>query len=146
MAESKPKMPGVNEVEALGIDRSKVKFSNYKHRDDSGKTEKEQRKHEKLADKRVENRIAKKKALAKMTPIQKRKALLVGRLKAVKAKARSYTYSDAVVAAWTEEFTLIKDNPKAWNKATANGSIPYNPGNKHKMTAKERLEHMDLDD
>jgi hypothetical protein len=146
MADSKPKEPEVDEAEALGITRSKTKFSNFKHKDDPAKTDKEERKHKKLADIRVANRITKAKALAKMSPMDKRKALLVGRLKAVKAKARSTTYSDAVVAAFTEEFKLIKDSPKSWVKATANGTIPYNPGNKRKMTAKERLDRMDFDD
>lgn len=134
------------EEELLGIARSKVKFSNFKHKDDSAKTDKEERKHKKLADKRVENRIAKAKKLAKMKPIEKRLALLIGRLRAVKARDRGTTYSDAVVKAFTEEYELIKNSPKSWIKATAHGTIPYNPGNKRKITAKERLDRMDLDD
>ena len=90
--------------------------------------------------------IAKAKALAKLKPIEKRMVLLAARFKAVKSRTRAHTYSDKNIAAWLEEYNLIKDNPKSWNKITANGTKPYTPGNKRKMTAKDRLDAMDLDD
>ena len=134
----------LDEAKALGVKESKVKMSSFKDKD-SVKIERETKKHEKLCALRIENRIAKAKVLAKMKPIDKRRALLVGRFKAVRAKARTYTYSDKVIEAWTEEFKVINNDPKMWITATANGTTQFVPGNRKKKTPKERLDAMDLD-
>lgn len=133
-----------DEAKALGVKGSKIKMGTFKDKDPA-KIEKEKAKHEKLAAKRQANRVEKAKEKAKMKPIDKRRALLVGRFKAIRAKARTYTYSNKNVEAWTEEFNMIKDSPKEWIRVTKNGTEPYNPGNKRKKTAKELLDSMDLE-
>ncbi len=144
MATENPKEK-VDEAEALGIKRSKVKFSSFNGKGDPAKVDREEKRHNKFAAKRVENRVAKAKAEAKMKPIDKRLALLVGRLKAVKSRDRANTYSDKVVEAWTEEYKIIKNSPKTWNKITENGKIPFSPGNKRKKTAKQLLDQMNIE-
>lgn len=89
--------------------------------------------------------IAKHIANAKMKPIERRKALLVSRLKAVKARDRASTYSDVIVKAWLEELEMISSNPKAWNKTTTNGTKPYTPSSKKKKSALDILDEMDLE-
>jgi hypothetical protein len=133
-----------NEAATLGIKESKVKMATYKEKDPV-KIEKEETRHRKLIKKRTANRIDKAKVAAKMKPIDKRKALLIGRFKAIRAKTRTYTYSNKNVEAWTEELNMIKNNPKGWKQVTENGTIPFAPGNKTKKTAKQLLDNMDLD-
>lgn len=135
----------VSEADTLGIKGSVIKMAGFKGKDDPAKVAKEEKRHEKLIETRIANRIAKAKALAKMTKIQKRKALIVSRFKAIRAKKRTYTYSNKNVAAWTEELEMINNNPKQWIHMTANGTKPFNASNKRKMTAKEKLDGMDLD-
>ncbi len=89
--------------------------------------------------------IAKKKVEAKMSPIDKRRALLNGRLRAVKARVRAHTYSDATIKAWLEELDMINRNPKSWNKITGKGARNYVPGNKREKTARDILDGMDLE-
>jgi hypothetical protein len=89
--------------------------------------------------------IAKKKADAKLKPIDRRRALLTARFRAVRSRTRAHTYSNKNVEAWLEEYKLIESNPRAWNKATENGKKPYVPGNKKKKTAKDILDGMNLD-
>ena len=105
----------------------------------------ETERHNKLADKRLSNRIAKAKADAKKKPIDKRRDLLVARMRAVKSRVRTVTYSNKNLEAWIEELEMINHNPKSWNKITKNGTLPYTPGNKKKKTARDKLDEMDLD-
>ena len=135
------------EAKKLGIKRSRVAMSGFNIKDKTTeKTAKEENRHNKLADDRLKARVAKKKALAKMQPIDHRKALLAGRFRAVRARVRANTYTNANIAAWTEEYNLICNNPKQWKNITKNGTVPYSPGNKRKKTAKELLDSMNLDD
>ena len=133
-----------NEAKALGVKASKVNLAGSKIKPES--LDKEQSRHNRLIAKRVANRIEKAKKLAKMKPIDKRKALLIGRFRAVTSKTRAVTYSEKVIKAWTEEFEMINNNPKIWRERTGNGTRSFVPANRKKMTAKERLEHMDLGD
>ena len=136
-----------DEAERLGVKKSKVSMSGYNIKDKTPeKTAKEQSRHSKLVDERLRARVAKAKVKAKMKPIDKRRALIVGRFKAIRAKVRASTYTNANVEAWTEEYNLIINNPRQWNKITKNGTVPYTPGNKKKMSAKERLDGMNLDE
>ncbi|KKN74423.1 hypothetical protein LCGC14_0390430 [marine sediment metagenome] len=135
------------EAAKLGVKKSKVIMSSYSVKDKTPeKIAREAGRHEKLVAKRLKNRVEKARAKARMKPIDKRKALLVGRFKAVRSKVRAHTYTNKNIAAWTEEWELIINSPKQWNKITKNGKEPYTPGNKKKMSAKERLDGMDLDD
>lgn len=132
------------EANALGVKKSDVKMAGFKDKDPT-KIATEEARNEKLVQQRTKNRIEKAKKEAKMKPIDKRKAVLVGRFKAVRARKRANTYSNKNVEAWTEEFNMIKNNPKGWIEATKNGTVPFSPGNKRKKTAKELLDSMDLD-
>lgn len=134
-----------DEAKTLGISRSKTSMAGFKDKDKPEKVLKEATRHDKLADKRMANRIKEAKAKAAMKPIDKRKALLVGRFKAVRAKKRSRTYTNKIIEAYTEEYNMIVNNPKEWNRVTANGTKPFAPGNVRKKTAKELLDGMDLD-
>ena len=147
-AEEEAKAETAREAEQLGIKKSKVKITGYKNKKGVTPTqiEKEEKRHNDLAAKRTENRIAKAKADAKMKPIDKRKALLEGRFKAVRNRTRAHTYSDKNIEAWLEEYKLITNNPRAWNKITENGKVNYTPGNKKKKTAKDLLDGMNFDD
>lgn len=136
-----------DEAEKLGIKKSKVIMSSFDVKNKTPeKIAKEAARHEKLAAERLKKRVDKAKVKAKMKPIDKRKALLVGRFRAVRSRVRAHTYTNKMIAAWTEEYELIINNPKQWNRITKNGTKPYTPGNKKKMTAKERLDGMKLDD
>ena len=135
------------EAKRLGVTKSKVKMSGYNIKDKTPeKLAKEEKRQQKLADERLKNRVVQAKLDAKKKPIEKRKALLVGRFKAIRSRVRPHTYSDKNVEAWTEEYNLICNNPKRWNTITKNGKIPYVPGNKRKKSAKEILDSMNLDD
>lgn len=135
------------EAERLGVKKSVVHMSSFDVKNKTPeKINKEEARHKKLVAARLKNRVAKAKALAKMKPIDKRKALLKGRFRAVRNRTRAHTYTNKMIAAWTEEYELIIHNPKQWNSLTHNGTKPYTPGNKKKMTAKERLDGMNLDD
>ena len=135
------------EAKLLGIKSSKVSISGFNVRNITPeKRDKEEAKHRKLAEKRLKGRVAKVKADAKKKPIDKRRELLVGRFKAIRSRVRASTYSDKNIEAWTEEYNLITNNPKQWNRVTKNGKAPYAPGNKRKKTAKELLDTMNLDD
>lgn len=135
------------EAEKLGVKKSKVGMAGYNIKDKTPeKTAREKARHDKLAAERLKNRVAKAKLKAKMKPIEKRKALFVGRFKAIRSRVRASTYTNATVEAWTEEFNLIINNPRQWIKVTKNGTVPYSPGNKRKKTAKELLDGMNLDD
>lgn len=133
------------EAKALGIKPSRVSLSGFKDKSPD-KLAKEEARNKKLIEKRLKGRVAQAKENAKKKPIEKRRGLLVARLKAVKSRRRPNTYSDANIKAWIEELDLIDNNPKSWNKATANGTKPYTPGNKKKRTARDILDGMDLDD
>ena len=134
----------VDEANALGVKRSNIKMTSFKDKDPT-RAAREAAKLEKLADKRVENRIAKAKKAANMKPIDKRRDLLKARLKAVKDKRRGITYPDKSLMAWIEELKLITSSPKAWNNATKKGTANYVPGNKKKQTTEDILANMDLD-
>ena len=136
------------EAKALGVTRSKISISGFNIKGKPGEPDnidKEERKHNKLADERLKNRVKQAKLDAKRKPIEKRKALLVSRFKAVKSRLRPHTYSDANIKAWLEELEKINSNPKSWNKVTRNGTIPFIPGNKRKKTARDRIDGMDFD-
>lgn len=134
-----------DEARGLGIKPSRIRMSSFKSKDPE-KIDKEQAKHDKMVNKRIKKRIAKKKAEVKLKPIDKRKALLVGRFKAVKSRNRPNSYSDANLKAWLEELNMIKNSPGTWNKLTKNGTIGFVPGNKKKKTARDEIDGMDLDD
>ena len=136
------------EAEQLGIKTSKVKTTGFRSKKGVTQTqiEKEEKRNADLIAKRTEKRIAKARAGAKMKPIDKRKALLVGRFRAVRARTRAHTYSDANLKAWIEELNLINNNPGQWNKITQKGKLNYTPGNKKKKTARDILDGMNLDD
>ena len=136
----------LTEAKTLGITRSKVSMSGFNVKDLSPeKIAKEEDKQNKLADKRLKTRVEQAKLDAKKKPIEKRKALLVSRFKAVKSRTRPNSYSDANIKAWIEELNMINNNPKSWNKLTKNGTIPFIPGNRKKKTAHEILDGMDLE-
>ena len=135
------------EAKLLGIKPSKISMSGYNVRNmTQEKRDKEGKKQKKLAEKRLVSRIAQVKTDAKKKPIDKRRELLIGRFKAVRDRVRASTYSDKNIEAWTEEFNLITNNPKQWNRVTKNGKVPYAPANRRKKTAKELLDSMDLGD
>lgn len=132
------------EAKSLGVKKSRTTMAGFKDKDPA-KIAKETAKHDKLANKRLESRIDRAKADAKLKPIDKRRMLLVARFRAVKSRHRPNTYSDANIKAWIEELEMINNNPKSWNKITANGTIPFTPANKKKRTARDILESMDLE-
>lgn len=136
----------LTEAKSLGITRSKVSMAGFNVKDLSPeKIEKEEGKQNKLADKRLKGRVEQAKLDAKKKPIDKRKALLVGRFKAIKSRTRPNSYSDANIKAWIEELNMIDNNPKSWNKITKSGTISFIPGNRKKKTAHEILDGMDLE-
>lgn len=132
------------EAKAFGITKSRVSTSGFKHKKPE-ELEKENKRLAKLSNERLKVRVEAAKILAKMKPIDIRKALLVSRFKAVRSKTRPRAYTDNNIVAWLEELNLINTNPKSWNKLTNHGKIPFVPGNRKKMTAREKLEAMDLD-
>lgn len=131
-------------AEALGIKGSKVTMTSFKDKNPQ-KIITEEARHKKLAAKRLEIRIAKAKADAKATPIEKRRAVICARFRAEKSRTREHTYTDANLKAWIEELNMIDRNPKSWIKATKNGTVGYTPSNKKKKTARAILDEMDLD-
>ena len=133
------------EAKRLGVTESKVKLAGFKGKDSPDKMERERKRQKRMADDRLEKRIAKAKAAAKMKPIDKRKALLIARLKNIRSHTRSNAYSDQNLKAWIEELELIDNHARAWNTATKNGTRPYAPGNKKKKTANDIIDAMDLD-
>lgn len=132
------------EAKSLGIPIPRTSMAGFKSKK-SEDVEKEKVRVEKNVIGILKIAIAKVKANAKLKPIDRRRAVLAARFKAVRSRTRAHTYSNKNIEAWLEEFNLIKKNPKAWNKATANGTKPYTPGNKKKKTAKDILDAMDLD-
>ena len=143
-AEEKAKVSIEEEAKLLGVKKSRVVMTGYKGKK-ADMVEKETARHKKLVEKRLENRIARAKKVAKMKPIDLRKAALKSRFKTVRSGKRQAIYTDAILRAWIEELDLINSNPKAWNKATKNGTKSYTPGSKKKQTAKDILGRMDLD-
>ena len=134
----------IEEATSLGLKIPRISIAGFKGKTPEDLIKEKARVKKQLID-LLTTMIAKHKANAKLKPIEKRKAVLAARFKAVKSRTRAHTYSDKNIAAWLEEYNLIKDNPKSWNKITANGTKPYTPGNKRKMTAKDRLDAMDLE-
>lgn len=135
----------IEEAKALGIKLPKVSLAGLK----SKKPEDIEKEKTRLAKGRIEwlkTMIAKKKAEAKMKPIDKRRAVLAARFRAVKSRNRAHTYTNKNIEAWLEEYNLINSNPKSWNKITSNGTKSYTPGNKRKKSAKDILDGMDLED
>ena len=142
--ETKNPEPSFDEAKTLGIKTSKTSLSGFKTKGPAD-TSREAKKHEELASARTKNRITKAKAAAKMKPVDKRRLLLQGRFKAVRARTRPNTYTDAMIKAWIEELNVIQNNPKHWITETNNGKDPYpRPGKKAK-TASALLDSMDLD-
>ena len=132
------------DVRTLSIKKSKISMTGFKSKKPA-EFAKEEKRQKEFAEKRIVNRIAKAKADAKMKPIDKRRAVLAARFKAVKARKRTSTYSNKNIEAWLEEYNLIQNNPKSWNRITAKGTRPFQPGNKKKKTAKDILDEMDLE-
>ena len=132
------------EAKALGVKKSKVSMGGYKEKK-ADKIDKEKAKHDRLCADRLKKRVEKAKARAKLKPIDKRKIVLIGRLKAVKERKRTITYPPANIKAWIEELNMINQNPKSWNTQTKNGKVNYTPDNKRKKTTKDILDGMDLD-
>lgn len=136
------------EAKALGITRSKIEMSGFHVKGkppEPDMIEKEEKKQNKMADERLKNRVEQARLDAKKKPIEKRKALIVSRFKAVKSRFRPRTYSEANLKAWLEELDMINNSPKSWVKITRNGTVPFVPGNRKKKTARDRLDEMDLD-
>lgn len=144
MTEEKDVVTLEEEAEALGITKSRVSTVSFRHKKPE-ELVKETKRQEKRANDRLRLRIEAKKIRDKMKPIDVRKALLVGRFKAIRSRTRAHTYSEKNIIAWTEEYNLIINNPKAWNKLTNKGKKPFIPGNRKKMTARETLDAMDLE-
>ncbi len=134
----------IKEAETLGIKIPRTSLAGLKSKKPED-IEKEKARIEKGLIEWLQIMIAKAKVEARMKPIDKRRKLLAGRFKAVRSRKRAHTYSDKNIEAWLEEYSLIKNNPKRWNEITENGKKPYTPGNKKKMTAKDRLDAMNLD-
>lgn len=138
----------LEEAKTLGVTRSKISLASFTIR---GKTpapdvlEKERARQNKLADKRLKGRVEQAKLNAKMKPIDKRRALLTSRFKAVRNRTRANTYSNKNIEAWLEEYNMIENNPKMWVKLTQNGKVTFLPGNRKKKTAQEILDGMVLD-
>lgn len=135
----------IEEAKQLGIKISKTSTAGFKSKK-PGDLEKEKVRIAKNHITWLKIMIAKAKAEAKMKPIDKRRALLRGRFKAIRSRTRAHTYTNKNVEAWLEEFNLIKNNPRSWNRITANGTKPFTPGNRRKKTAKDMLDEMNLGD
>lgn len=135
----------IEEANELGIRLPRISPAVPKDKDPA-KIAKEQVRVDKQFIHSLESAIAKHKANAKMKPIEKKRGVLVARLKAVKSRNRAHTYTDANIRAFLEELELIDRNPKSWNKVTVNGTKPYTPSNKKKKTARDILDGMDLED
>lgn len=131
------------EAERLDIPIPKTSMTGFKGKKPS-EIEKEEARLKKHVAGILKIAIAKKKADAKLKPIDRRKAYLTSRFKAVRSRTRAHTYSDANIKAWLEEYKLIENNPKAWNKITKKGTVNYTPGSKKKKTAKDILDGMNL--
>ena len=135
----------IEEAKTLGIELPRLSLAGLRVKDPKIVT-KEEIRQEKQFIHLLQTAIAKNKANARMKPIDKRRALLVSRFKAVKSRNRPSTYSDANLKAWIEELNMINNNPKSWNKVTKNGTVNFVPGNKKKKTARDILDEMDLED
>lgn len=134
----------IKEAAALGLKLPRLSFAGVKDKKPENLA-KEKARQDKQFIHLLQTAIAKHKEVAKMKPIEKKRALLIARFKAVKSQTRANTYSDANIKAWLEELDLIDRNPKSWNKITVNGTKPYIPSNKRKKTSKEILDGMDLE-
>lgn len=134
----------IAEAEALGIKLPRLSYAGVKDKKPENLA-KEKVRQDKQFIHLLQDAIAKHKANAKLKPIEKKRALLIARMKAVKSQTRAHTYSDAIINAWIEELKLIDSNPKSWNKITVNGTKPYTPSNKRKKTARDILDGMDLE-
>lgn len=133
------------EAERLGIPIPKTSMTGFKGKKPS-EIEKEEIRLKKHVVGILKIAIAKQKADAKLKPIDRRRAYLASRFKAVKSRTRAHTYSDANIKAWLEEYNIIINTPKRWNKITNNGKVNFTPGNKKKQTARDVLDGMNLDD
>ena len=146
MAENKEDLKAnlIKEAETLGIKIPRTTIAGFKAKKPQD-LEKEKVRIEKNLLKWLQTMITKAKAIAKLKPIEKRRAVLVARLKAVKSQARAHTYTDVILRSWIEELDMIDRNPKSWNTATVKGTKPYIPASKRKKTAKDILDGMDLE-
>lgn len=135
----------IEEAKTLGIELPRLSLAGLRVKDPKIVAKEEIRQKKQFIH-LLQTAIAKNKANAKMKPIDKRRALLVSRFKAVKSRNRPSTYSDANIKAWIEELNMINNNPKSWNKVTKNGTVNFVPGNKKKKTARDVLDEMDLED
>ena len=133
------------EASIHGVSKSRVLFSGFKGKSDPDKLAREEAKHKKLNHIRVENRIKKAKKLDKMKPVDKRRSLLIARLRGAKNRNRPRSHSIVLLELFAKELEFIQQNPKGWTKVTKNGTIPYG-GHGKKASIEERLEAMDLDD
>ncbi len=136
----------LEKAKLLNIKLPRVSLAGFKFRDKAEKLSKEEVRQEKEQIKWLKSVIASAEARAKMKPIEKRRALLRARFRAVKNRKRPNTYSDKNIKAWLEELDLIERNPKSWNTITKNGTLNYTPSNKKKKSARDTLDGMDLED
>jgi hypothetical protein len=135
----------IAEAKRLGLKIPKISIAGFKSKK-PGDIEKEKARVKKQLVHLLQHAIANAKANAKLKPIDKRRALLRSRFKAVKARDRAHTYSDKNIKAWLEELKMINNNPKSWNKLTKNGTVPFVPGNRKKKTARDILDGMNLEE
>ena len=105
------------EAKKLGVSKSRIRMPGIKSKD----KEKETKKHEKLVATRTANRIEKKKAEAKLKPVDKRKALLEARLRKVAAGNQATNYTNETINSWVDELAFIKKSPAAWKKGCMKG-------------------------
>lgn len=109
--------PKVDEATALNISKSRIRMAGVKPEKRAAAA----KKHEKLVEKRTENRIAKKKAKDKQTPVQARKALLEARLRKVQAGTQATNYTNETILSWVKELAYIKESPKTWKPGCMKG-------------------------
>lgn len=131
----------VDEAKLLGIKGSKIKCERFTGKD----AEKEEAKHEKFAAKRLENRITKAKAKAKLSPVKRRSKLIKAKLSAHANMPSLRKYSETHLKNLIKEKKVIDDNPKAWVSLTKNGTEPFPITPVKKRTALQEIETMNLD-
>lgn len=133
------------EAKRLGVTGSKVSMGGYSNTNPAKKVAEEKR-HEGLVATRLANRVAKKKAEDQLTPFDKRRGVLVARLKQIKAKKTPSSTPKETVAEWIKELKLMdgKGGEKTWNIRTDKGTKPFTKPKKATGVDAE-LADMDLD-
>ncbi len=130
-----------DEARTLGVKGSKIDQTRSKSKNKS----KEATEHEKLADKRLENRIDKAKVSEKTTKIQKRRLMIEAKLKGRNTGGQT-RFSDSTCKQLLAELKVIKNTPKQWKAMTKNGTLPYPITAAKKKTVGQMInDEMDLD-